>query len=114
MAHQCSEPSRQAVLTLVESLLAAEGGLGERTLAPHTGLLSEALRHIIMGAWTGKVHASSVARASSSACCRRKWVSHALCRQLRETIPYGYGMASCSTGCAVFSTTCAAEQSGWP
>ena len=101
MAPQCSEPSRQAVLTLVESLLAAEGGLGERILAPHTGLLLEALRHIIMGAWTGKVH------ASSAACCRRQWVSHALPMQLRETIrPQhsldGYGMASGSTGCDGF------------
>ncbi len=72
MAHQCSEPSRQAVLTLVESLLAAEGGLGERILAPHSGLLLEALRHIIMGAWTAKVRVSSAACINSAAWYQRQ------------------------------------------
>lgn len=72
MAHQCSEPSRQAVLTLVESLLAAEGGLGERILAPHSGLLLEALRQFIMGAWTAKVRVSSAACINSAAWYQRQ------------------------------------------
>ena len=82
MAHQCSEPSRHAVLTLVESLLAAEGGLGERILAPHSGLLLEALRHMIMGAWIAKVLVSSAACVKRAACCQGQWVSQALWKQL--------------------------------
>ena len=77
MAPQCSEPSRQAVLTLVESLLASEGALGERILAPHCGLLLEALRHIIMGAWTAKVNVSSAACINGPVGCQGQWVSQA-------------------------------------
>ena len=87
MAPQCSEPSRQAVLTLVESLLASEGGLGECVLAPHSGLLLEALRHIILGAWTAKVRVSSAACIKSTVCCQGQWVSQALCKQLVPGTP---------------------------